>query len=331
MNNAIQFAEIKGLDTSRTEAVVSLFKPLWEQAQSLVSQSATINVTDATQVTEMRKARDARLALKKVRVEAENHRKEQKEAALREGKAIDDIARNIKAIIEPEESRLEECEKFAERAEAARKAKLLQERTDALSAIGAATIGYSLGEMPEAEWSVLLRSKTEAIENAKREAREAEEKKRKEEAEREAERVKLREENARLERERKEADERARAERAEIERQAAEERRELEAKAKIEREKAEAERRAAVDAQRKAEAELAEKRLEEQKAKAEAERERKRMAAAPDKEKATEYLKAVVSVVVPTLDNTIAQAQIKRAMAEFNGQLNKIIASIGEP
>lgn len=55
------------------------FLPFYEQALDWNKQAKTIVVTDATQLTEMKQAREARLALKAIRISVENRRKTLKE------------------------------------------------------------------------------------------------------------------------------------------------------------------------------------------------------------------------------------------------------------
>src|SRR5262249_42943564 len=129
-----------------------------------------IVVTDENDKRGMKLARDSRLALREIRVNAEKARKRLKEDSLRRGKAIDGIANVLKALIEPIEAHLLEQESFAERAELARRDTLKAARAQALVAYGADPIvDASLGEMPEDVWERTLETARLAQE-AKREA-----------------------------------------------------------------------------------------------------------------------------------------------------------------
>lgn len=110
----------------------AIYQPLWQQAADAIEQSLSIQVTDATQVTEMKQARAARLGIAKIRQATEKARVELKADVLNMTKAIDGPARLIKEACDGHEARLEEAEKFAERAEAARKAKLAASRAELL-------------------------------------------------------------------------------------------------------------------------------------------------------------------------------------------------------
>lgn len=280
--------EQNGLSSDTANALIQTFSPMFAEATALVEQSRTINVTDATQVTEMKAARSARLKLREVRVSTEKIRKELKEDSLRKGKAIDGIANVLKLMVEPEEERLEHLEKFAERAEAARKAALKQSRETLLAPYGIDTSAMLLSDMTEDAFQSLLGSarlaheKRVADEKAAAEARaEAERKRLEEEARIRAENERLRLEN---EAARKAADaERAAAESA---------RKAAEAKAAAEL-KAERDRVAALEAQAARERAAAEaKAAAEEKARKDAE-------AAPDRAKLAAFAASVRGLTVP--------------------------------
>lgn len=247
------------------------FLPFFEQAEAWKTKAETLVVTDVSQVREMKMAREARLALKDIRVNVEKTRKELKEDSLRKGKAIDGIANVIKYLIEPIESHLEQQERFAEVYEAKRKAALKSERTELLTTFGIDVTYYDLGNMPEESFNQLLSSAKIAHEQRAAEARRIEEEKilrQKAEAE-ERERIRL--ENVRL---RQEAEEREKVLVAERQ-QRESERKELEEKARAEREAFEAEARKVRQEQeekfrkereerQRAEAELRAKKMEEE-------------------------------------------------------------------
>ena len=309
-----------GLAQVDADTLRESFTPHFAQSEELLAQSSAIRVTDATQVSEIKASRAMRLKLKEIRVAAEKTRKLLKEDSLRKGKAIDGIYNVLMLAIEPEENRLLEQEQFAERAEAARKAKLQAERAEVMVSLGADPSLYQLGEMSEQAFTQLA----EGIKQANAARIEAE---RKAEAERLAAEAKRKEEEARVRAEnealRKQAEEQAAAARAERERLEAE-KRAIEAKAKAEREAAEkaaAAERAKAEAARKAAEEAARKErdaveakarqeMEQAEAKARAEREeleRKHQAAMKakkGKEAAAEDLFAVAVGVVEAFDAT---------------------------
>lgn len=281
-------AERHHLAPAIAEALVTTFLPFAEQAASLIQQAKGITVTDATQVTEIKAARKSRLALRDIRVLCETARRDMKDESLRKGQAIDAVARYIRERIEPEENRLQEQELFAERAEAARKAKIQAEREAAIRQYTDVIGGYNLPDMTDEQFAAVLAVERKQWERKVAATREADEARLAREKAAAEEQARIRAENDRL-----------RAEAAERERKAAAERGRLKAerdaayaKAQAERDEAARvarEKQLAVDealrkereAREAAEASLAAQRAIE----AEAERQRQRAARAPDREK----------------------------------------------
>lgn len=180
----------------------------------ILDAAKRIVVTDATQVTEIKHARTARLQLRQIRIDVEKTRKAFKEESLRRGKAVDALARTITDQIEPEESRLQAMEDFAERAEAKRKQARAEARAEKLETLGEAHGFYDLVNMPEEQFGELV-TKLEAARRQRDADVVAEAQALREVEEMEAaERRRVAEENARL---KKEADERAAALKAEQE------------------------------------------------------------------------------------------------------------------
>ena len=246
-----------GLEVESARNVTDVFAPLFAQAHSWAEKVATIKVTDATQVREMKLARESRLALKEIRVIAEKNRTRLKEDSLRRGRAIDTVYNTLEALVKPLEAQLKEQEEFVKRKEEQRKAQLKAEREEALRPFGVNTAFYQLADMPEPDWAALFNS-TVAAHRAKEEAAQKAEAERiaKEQAEA-AERERIRQENERLRQEAEAAQKAANAERERllaeqraIEEQARKEREAIEANAKAElaKQKAEADRLAAIAA-----------------------------------------------------------------------------------
>ena len=246
-----------GLEVESARNVTDVFAPLFAQAHSWAEKVATIKVTDATQVREMKLARESRLALKEIRVIAEKNRTRLKEDSLRRGRAIDSVYNTLEALVKPLEAQLKEQEEFVKRQEEQRKARIKAEREEALRPFGVNTAFYQLAEMPEADWAALFNSTVAAHKAAKEAAEKAEaERTAKEQAET-AERERIRQENERLRQEAEAAQKAANAERERllaeqraIEEQARKEREAIEAQAKAElaKQKAEADRLAAIAA-----------------------------------------------------------------------------------
>lgn len=211
VSNGIQAEAALTLQTS--------FAPFFKSAQEILLKSRGIVVTDVSQKLETKLARECRLALRAVRVEAEKAKKAMKEESLRRGKAIDGFYNILLHLTETEEARLDEQEKFAERQEQARKAKLKTDREEALKPFEINTSFYRLDEMPEDAFAQLLEN-TKAAHGAKIEAaRKAEEDRIAAENARLKEQARIREENARLKREADEREAAAKVERERVEKE----------------------------------------------------------------------------------------------------------------
>lgn len=244
-------------------ALADELAPIRARADELAKEADAIVVTDATQLTEMKKARALRLTAKDLRCKVENRRKELKADILEAGRLIDSAAKTITALIEPIEHRMLEAETFAERAEAARLQALRNQREQALAEVGGpAAFAYDLATLSPDQWETTLatarRMKQEADRRAEEAAAEAAAKAKAEREEREriaAENARLRAERDAAEAERKRAEAaRAAAERAEAQSRAKylEELAERDAKERAEEAAREAERKARIAAERKA-------------------------------------------------------------------------------
>ena len=316
-----------GLVPANAQALIDAFAPLAQQADALVRDAKGIEVTDATQVSAMKEAGRQRRAIKDVRCEAEKVRKAQKADYLKMGRLIDSIGAYIAGVCEPEEARLEACEKFAERAEAARLDALAAERCTALRPIlddlpPSAVVVPDLRTMPAAAWTQYLADAT-AARKARDDARAAAEKAAREKAEAEAaERRRLAEEHARMkaerdaaEKARMEAEAAARAEREEAERKLAEERA---ARDRAE-ETANMERRAREKAER-------ERAAAEAKEKAKAEAAARKAAAAPDAVKLRAIVGYLASVPAPEMKTEEGRFALRRSL----NMIRDVGVAIGE-
>jgi hypothetical protein len=103
-----------GLDNAKSSDLIENFSNYFEIAKEWEEKSKQIIVNSSLQVEEMQKAREARLFLKQKRVAIEKTRTALKESSLREGKAIDAIAKILTNLITPIEDDLELKEKFKE-------------------------------------------------------------------------------------------------------------------------------------------------------------------------------------------------------------------------
>ena len=320
-----------GIEPDGALVLKNAFSPFLAQAEEWRVKVAT--------VTDPLVARASRLTLKSIRVEAEKTRKKLKEDSVRRGKAIDGLYNVIEFVIAPLEKTLSDIETAAERAEAARRAALVADRTAKLSALGFDSFGMALADYSDERFAQLVETATlahkakleaaakaeaerVAAEKAAAEARAAKEKADAEERER------VRIENERLKKEAAEREEAARQERlrlqaiAEVERQKAESaRKEAEKAAKIAAEKAakekaasEAKLRAEREARAKLEAEAEAARKKEEKRKAGELAEIARAAAAPDREKLHALAELLRTIERPEASTRAGKEAIHAAM-----------------
>lgn len=258
-----------GLQPEVAQNLQVSFAPMFSGARDIISKSKAIVVTDVGQKLETKLACEYRKALKNLRIDADKTRKSLKEDSLRRGKAIDGFYNILLDIIAPEETRLEEQEKFVERKEQERKAALKIKREKALAPYGIDASFYALGEMPDESWAQLLENTRVAHEAKLAAARKADEERIRLENERLKEEARIREENERLKKEAAEKEEALRLERIEFERKRKAEQDAAFAAAEATRKRVEEERRAAEEKARieqdriRADAEAARKQAEE--------------------------------------------------------------------
>lgn len=212
------------------------FEASKEKLVELVEQSAALSVVDINDKKGIAAVRESRLELKRLRGSIETRRKELKAESLEYGRKVDGIAKELTAIIEPEEKRLQHEEDIVKREEerlaredAERKRAILRARLAALAECGCNPMASEVEALTQVAFEALLADKQR--EKAERDARIAEEKAESEriaaaqkaEAERlEAARAKLEEQRLEQERiaaeQRRVAEERMAKERAEIDR-----------------------------------------------------------------------------------------------------------------
>ncbi len=121
MENKLQvIVKESGIEPTKAKFILENFQKSFELADTWEQKAKAIVVTNENQKDDMKIARIGRLALREERIRIEKSRKDLKEQALREGKAIDGIANVLKALIVPIEEYLEKQEKFVEIREAAK-------------------------------------------------------------------------------------------------------------------------------------------------------------------------------------------------------------------
>lgn len=131
------------------------YADLKTQADQWMTKAKSIVVTDASQLKEMKLARESRLALVKVRGLVEKMRLSLVAEAKQYTQAVDAYARGIREESERVEAVLFESENFAVRQEQARKDERRNTRSKTLTEMGINSDLYHLGEMEEADWVTL--------------------------------------------------------------------------------------------------------------------------------------------------------------------------------
>lgn len=351
-NQIIKVVETAGLEESTQLQIKEKFLPFFEKAEEWKKKAKALVVTDISQKHEMQMARQARLALRSIRIDADKVRKELKEDSLRYGKAVQGVYNVIEYLIKPIERHLEEQEKFAEIQEAKRKDEIRQYRKAEIEPYAEfLPFGLDFGEMSETDYNnVLSGAKLQQQQKIEDERKAEQERIEREKAEAE-ERERIRKENERLkaeaekrelelEAERKKREEELRLERekAEKERQKAEaERKAKEEKERIEREKieaklrSEAEEKARLEAEIKAKEEAERKRKQEEEMRAAEEGRQKKEAErkarlAPDKQKLLELANQVDLIEMPS----VKSREAKKVLEDVKTLLAKTSSFIRE-
>ena len=290
-----------GVEFDTAEMIQKKFSEFYEQAEKLKKEGLGIKVTDISQKDEMKSAREIRLEIKEIRVQAEKARKLLKEDSNRYGKAVQAAYNLIEAECEPTEKYLELQEKFAEVQAAKEKAELKAAREKECQEFsGFMPTDMDLSNMPKESYEIFLSglkaTKADFIEKSKKEAearleqerlakekaeqeRIAKAEKEKAEKELKAKQAELEKQKAKAAADKKKADEalaKAKAEKEALERKA-----EKEKADRIAKENAEKARLAKIEADRLAE-------------KAETER---RAAEAPDLEKLSVFAQKILLLV----------------------------------
>lgn len=311
-------SDITNVDT--VQQLTDAATPFFQKAAPLCVAARKIAVADASDKASMKAARDTRLAIRGIRIDAEKARQTLKEESLRKGKAIDAVFNGFRDALAGHEEYLQKQEDFAERIAAEQKARVKAERDAKLTELGANPAHFNAGDMSEEAFAATvagLEAQKKAAADAAKAAAEA---RRLQEIEDAKERARQAEENERL---KAEAAEREKAI-AEERKAAAAERERIEAAARAEREKAQA---AAAEERRKreaAEAELRAKEAAEAKRKKDEAAAAKKAARAPDKDKILAYATALSTVPEPACKSE----EGAEMMAEITLKVSKLISDI---
>jgi len=133
-NEIVKIIEESILEKSKADFLIEKFAGYFDIAKEWEEKAKAIKITDKSQKTEMEMAGVACKFLAEKRIAIEKARKELKESSLREGQAIDKIAKALTALIEPTEQYLKLQKDFIKIKEAEEKAELFriaQEKAEA--------------------------------------------------------------------------------------------------------------------------------------------------------------------------------------------------------
>lgn len=156
-NKLLEIIKTSGLEESKTKVLTENFSDYYNIANEWAKKADMLVVTDISQVAEMKMAREGRLFLKDKRILIEKTRKGLKDSCLKEGKAIDEIARLLTQLIAPIEDDLESKEKFKERYEQKIKEELrLQRQNEVEQYIEFVPANIDLAELTDVAFKTVL-------------------------------------------------------------------------------------------------------------------------------------------------------------------------------
>lgn len=157
-NKMVLVIKESGIEKTQSETILTKFQTFFEQASEWEIKAKGLVVKDETEIEKMEQSREARLALKKIRVDAEKVRKELKEDGLRVGRAIDGVYNVIEALIVPIEKHLENQEKFIENIAKEKAQKIKTERTEKMLQYVDDVSVYNFDNMSDEIFENLLKS-----------------------------------------------------------------------------------------------------------------------------------------------------------------------------
>lgn len=322
----LQTAEVAkiGLNEQQAIALSSAFTEFEEQAKVWADKARELVVSDISQKAEMKQAREARLALRAIRIAVGKKHEELKEDAKKTGQFLDLIKRKLTGMIEPIESHLQLQEDFEKVHAEKLKKELFEKRFAELSQYVSNAEMFSLGEIDEEVYQNILTGQKLAAEQREKARIEAEQRA-KDEAEakaKEDERIRL--ENEELKRKQAEKDAEHKAERERMEKAAADQRAKDEAARKKSEDKLKAERAERKRLEDEA-AERAAKEESEKREKAAAERKAKR---APDKDKLIRFADQLTATGLNGVTGTLVSDEANKILKWAQELINRTVKYI---
>ena len=143
------------INSKTSQLIKEKFEPFILEMEQWKEKAEGLVVVDATEKAKMRDAREARLALRAVRVEADKVRKALKEDSNRYNKAVQGIYNFIEGKITPLEEHLEQQEKFAEIQEKKEREAVKEERVRLVSQYSNDAELFNLGELSQESFDSL--------------------------------------------------------------------------------------------------------------------------------------------------------------------------------
>ncbi len=282
--------------TDVVQSMESYFKEFEEKAAEWSEKAKALKVTNESETDLMAQAREARLALRDIRLAVVAKHKELKEDALRKGQTLDLIKRRLVGMIEPTEDHLQSQEDFIKIKENKRIETLNSERIKLLSPyVGEQAQIMSLGLLADDAFEAMLAGYKSAADKKAKEDEKARLAKIKADEDDLKERQRIAKENEKLRAEQLKANEKLSKERAE--------KKKLEDEIKAKADKEERERQEKLAAERKA----------------------KR---APDKEKLLLLVKNLGEFPLPTMKDDEAQDIISNVQVLIEKIKKYIISNV---
>ena len=156
-NELVKLIDASLLEDQTKKTLRETFKTFYDQTEVWREKGMALVVTSVEEKDKMKEARDARIALKNIRVAADKERKAMKEEGLRKNDAIQKVYNFIESRIKPIEDHLKIQEEF-EATENARKAdelrKVRQEEIGPYSKYVIFPVFNSLGTLSDEEYRI---------------------------------------------------------------------------------------------------------------------------------------------------------------------------------
>ena len=147
--------QLKELEESKAKQIKAVFAPMVKMLEGFEEQYKEV-MSLKISPEKCKQAKKLRIAVSKVRIDADKVRKIQKEEYLRAGNAIQGVYNILKFAVTDKEEKLREIEEHFERIEAEKKAKLQLDRQVELAKYDADGEFVDLGNMPDEVWKNYL-------------------------------------------------------------------------------------------------------------------------------------------------------------------------------